>query len=250
MENMPNTNQLYQDLIHTLQTLDVKELTAEKLRDYVSALAPFSDHVKKAAIDFVLRTCTKRPLPGDFGAVAMRVAGVDHSSLIRKGTVQFNKLLALGSDSRSVLCDDWRVVYAVNTGFGSLKMFFNSCDETSWMQKRFAEAYASVDFYLEYMVPKEYLLDNGIPVPCDGLRPLVFLGDYQTCSRLFDYLGNKHEFMLPLSAEQQLQVIALANKANAVESLSDEERAANIAKLGSVIATLTGQGQKVEERTA
>lgn len=250
MNAYPQTNTLYQDLVHALQSMGVTDLTADKLGDYVNALAPFPDDVKKAAIDTVLWTSTKRPLPGDFGTTAKKVAGVDQSSLSRRAVVQFNKLLALENDIRSVLCDDWRVVYAVKEAFGSLKMFFNSCDGVVWMQKRFCEAYASVDFYLEYRVRKEYLLDNETLCAGAGSRPLVFLGNYQTCLAIFQTLPNKDEFMLPLSAEQQMQVLALANKANKVEPMSNEERAANITKLGEIIAALSGQGLSFEERTA
>lgn len=238
---------IYTDLVNALEVMGVKP-SKEQLALYVKALDPFSDHVRKAAIDTVVLTINKRPLPADFANLAKQICGVDYESLKRRGTVQFKKLLEIGSDTRSVLCDDWRIVYAVNKAFGSLSMFFDCREEEVWMQKRFAEAYASVDFFLEYTVVKEYLLDNNFRTGVNGAyRQLVFLGNYETCSNILESLPNKHEFIFPVPLEQQ--AISLKNNTQEQE-LTAEQRAANQAKLNDIIMSFANRGLKFEERTA
>ena len=237
---------IYSDLVTTLEVMGIKP-TKDQLRLYVRALEPFNDHVRKAAIDAVAMTLSKRPLPADFANAAKQICGVDTESLKRRGVVQFNKLLEIGSDTRCVLCDDWRVVYSVNKAFGSLSMFFNSTEEKVWTQKRFAEAYASVDFFLENTVMKEYLLESNLQSVHGGYRQLVFLGDYNNCMQLFAQLPNKQEFIVPCAP--QLPSQALPN--NVQEDISPEQIAENKARINEILSSFISRGLQGEnQRTA
>lgn len=138
-------------------------------------------------------------MPSDFIALAYELYGVRHEDLLSKGQTAFDLVFNLKEPDHDLVCEDWRSVFAIKHGFTSLQNFFSYKKEEKryWTQKRFAEAYASIDFLNEGYVHKEYFLPGFEYRMSRVRRRLNFVGNYEICLQILSTLPNANEYEIP-----------------------------------------------------
>ena len=169
------------------------------LKTIASGLLYFPPHIVEQVCVKAPWLIRRNPVPSDFIALAYELYGVRHEDLLAKGQNAFDLVFNLKEPDHDLVCEDWRSVFAIKHGFTSLQNFFSYKKEEkrSWTQKRFAEAYASIDFLNEGYVHKEYFLPGFEYRMSRVRRRLNFVGNYETCLQILSTLPNASEYEIP-----------------------------------------------------
>ncbi len=209
------------------------ENTPEKLAPFLGLCKMFPAQVVEEAARASLWKFHRRPFPADLADLLKELIEEDHESLLRRGIVSFRKLRAHNDSAHDLICDDWRAVYAVKKAFGSLNEFYQDYEDLNWRQKRYSEAYASVDYLQQHSVQKEFLLTGTRKVQNEGFKRAVFLGDYDRCMQLLHSLPNASEYRAPTDPRMMAQL-----PANLTPVVSEEERKQSKAMLAQILRDL------------
>ena len=172
----------------------------EILRTIASGLLCFPPHIVDQVCAKAALRLRFNPVPSDFIDLACKFYGVRHEDLLAQGRAAFYSLFNLNEPEHDLVCEDWRSIFAIKKEFSSLQNFFstNTKEDPCWKQKRFAEAYASIDFLDEGSVHKEYFL-AGFEYRrlSRSHRRLNFVGNYETCLQILSTLPNASEYEIP-----------------------------------------------------
>lgn len=224
-------NNIYSQMAAALTSLGVDN-TPEKLAPFLALCKMFPEQAVNEAAHASLWKFHRRPFPADLADLLKEIIGEDRDSLLRRGCVSFRKLWAINDSTQDLICDDWRAVHAVKTAFGSLYEFFQDFEDLSWRQKRYSEAYASVDYLQQHTVCKEFLLTGNSKVSNESFRRARFLGDYDRCLQLLYSLPNAGEYRAPLDSRTAMKLAA------PVPVVSEEERIKSKATLAQILRDL------------
>ena len=183
--------------IANVQVMLQGQSSLEILRTIALGLLRFPRNIVNQVCSEAALRLNRNPVPSDFIALARKLYGVSHEDLIAQGYAAFYSLANLKEPEHDLICDNWRSVFAVKHGFLSLKNFFSAWTEEKpySKQQRFAEAYASIDFFDESTVTKEYFLAG--PEYRMVRRRLNFVGNYETCLQILSTLPNANEYEIP-----------------------------------------------------
>ncbi len=225
-------NNIYSQMAAALTSLGV-ENTPERMAPFLALCKMFPEQAVNEAAHASLWKFHRRPYPADLADLLKEIIGEDHDALVRRGVVSFRKLRAHNDCAHDLICDDWRAVYAVNTAFGSLYEFYQDFEDLNWRQKRYSEAYASVDYLQQHTVRKEFLLSGTRKVLNEGFRRAVFLGDYDRCMQLLYSLPNASDYRAPADPRLRAQL-----PAPNVPDMSEEERMRSQAMLAQILRDL------------
>ena len=229
--------ELYQNLDQTLFVLHNGAIVPqEKIQAIVDYLKPFPREIALAVSKKALGMLGNYAAPRDFVELARQFHGVTKADLLVQGRVAFSEILKLKEPQHDLICSNWRVVYAVKREFVTLQDLFSSLryEQRGWLQKRFADSFAHIDFTDESDVSKEYFL-NGFErktVAPQERRHINFLGDYQKCRQLLKQLGLAKLYLLPRAPvdPQDEDIFGLSaplpeeEKPSSAESTFDPER--------------------------
>lgn len=239
---MNGTNsQLYSTLgpflmaTNVINDLGETERSRTILKTYAVALEPYGDDAVQAALLKALRTkFDYKPTPGDIAELIRDTLGVSKAQLKRAGSSRYLALagMSLGPD---LITEDWRVVYAISTAFGSLFGFARDQSPEYTRKREFVEAYAAVSYEDSFKVKKEYYLKGYAPRSGFGQRHVSFLGDYQTCVAIAKARPDFEDLQLPRDPSlPKPQLLA-----QPVPQLSPEEQEASRRTLASLLAQLS-----------
>ena len=173
--------------------------TLEIVRTIAVGLLRFPRHIVDRVCSEAVLHLECNPVPSEFMELARKFYGVTHEDLLYKGRAAFYSLANLKEPDHDLVCEDWRSVFAVKHGFLSLKNFFSAWTEEKpySKQQRFAEAYASIDFFDESTVTKEYFLAGSEYRMSISRRRLNFVGNYETCLQILSTLPNANKYEIP-----------------------------------------------------
>lgn len=208
--------------------------TDERVAAVANALSSFPLAIAQETVELAPSMLKRRPVPSDFVALACKLYGVTHQDLCDAGAIAFRGLINLPAPHHDLISSQWRTIYAIKKAFGSLDNFFAPVEPLSWRQKRFVDAYASIDFVLERRVPKEFFLRGSESRPKNGRKlPINLLGDYQTCIQILYSLPHAEIYAVPptLSA-------GVPKKPESQAPFSPEQRAQSLACLSMAINEL------------
>ena len=190
---------LLQSINNALEMLQGQS-TLEILRTIALGLLRFPRHIVNQVCSEAALRLNRNPVPSDFINLACKFYGVRHEDLLAQGRAAFYSLFNLHEPEHDLVCEDWRSIFAIKKEFGSLQNFFSTKtkEDPCWKQKRFAEAYASIDFFDESTVTKEYFL-AGFEYRrlSRSHRRLNFVGNYETCLQILSTLPNASEYEIP-----------------------------------------------------
>lgn len=235
------SDNVYSKMAASLIALGV-ENTPERLAPYFALCKMFPDQVVNQAAMSSLWKFNRRPYPADVANLLKQIIGEDHESLMRRGVVSFRTLLEHNDCANDLICDDWRAVYAIKHAFGSLYQFYQNFEDLNWRQKRFAEAYACVDYLEQNTVNKEFLLKGTSNVLNESFRRTKFLGDYDQCMSLLQSLPNASDYRAPADP----RVLASLPPVDNYQVLSEEEVAKSKALLAEVLNRLGRSNNEVK----
>ena len=194
-------DELYQSLEQTLSVLHGGTISQEKIQAIMNVLKPFPREIALAVSQEAAGQLSNYATPRDFMELACKYHGVSKDRLLAQGRVAFADLVELKEPQHDLICSNWRVVYAVKREFVTLQDLFSSLryEQRGWLQKRFAESFAHIDFTDENNVSKEYFLKGfeGKTVAPQERPHINFLGDYQECMQLLEQLGLADLYLLP-----------------------------------------------------
>ncbi len=224
-------NNVYTQMAAALTSLGVDN-TPEKLAPFFAICKMFPEQAVIDAAHASLWKFHRRPFPADLADLLKEIIGEDRDALLRRGCVSFRKLMALNDCAHDLICDDWRAVHAVKTAFGSLYEFYQDFEDLSWRQKRYSEAYASVDYMQQNAVCKEFLLTGNRKVSNESFRRATFLGDYDRCMQLLYSLPNAADYRAPMDPRNVMKLAAPA------PVVSEEERIQSKSSLARILREL------------
>ena len=189
---------LLQSINNALEMLQGQS-TLEILRTIALGLLRFPRHIVNQVCSEAALRLNRNPVPSDFINLACKFYGVRHEDLLAQGRAAFYSLFNLHEPEHDLVCEDWRSIFAIKKEFGSLQNFFSTKtkEDPCWKQKRFAEAYASIDFLDEGSVQKEYFLAGPEYRMFRVRRRLNFVGNYETCLQILSTLPNASEYEIP-----------------------------------------------------
>ena len=189
---------LLQSINNALEMLQGQS-TLEILRSIALGLLRFPRHIVNQVCSEAALRLNRNPVPSDFIALARKLYGVSHEDLLAQGRAAFYSLFNLNEPEHDLVCEDWRSIFAIKKEFSSLQNFFstNTKEDPCWKQKRFAEAYASIDFFDESTVTKEYFLAGSEYRMSISRRRLNFVGNYETCLQILSTLPNANKYEIP-----------------------------------------------------
>ena len=223
----------FQNLSAVLVMLECNTQNVDMLGQVTRALSKFPDYVAVETVKAAPAALKRRAMVSDFVDLACSIYGVTKGDLEDRGRVAFRELIGLSTPCYDLITDDWRLVYAVKHGWGSLKRFFDKVGGVEFRERDFISAYARKPYMLEHTAEHEYYLQGFQNILGNGERLVNFIGDYETCRNILCQRSDAKLFRLPLAPW-----VPPVEKIELSEEAAQELRANSIVVLDNAIAEL------------
>ena len=223
----------FQNLSNVLVLLKCDVTNVDMLGQVTRALSKFPEYVAVETVKAAPAALKRGAMVCDFVDLACSIYGVTKGDLEDRGRVAFRELMGLSTPCYDLITDDWRLVYAIKHGWGSLKRFFDKVGAVEFKERDFISAYARKPYMLEHTVEHEYYLQGFQNILGNGERLVNFIGDYETCRNILCNRPDAKRFRLPL-APWVPPMEQIAPPAQTVQEL----RANSIVVLDNAIAEL------------
>ena len=132
------------------------------------------------------------PSAGQILDIAKDLHGVSHEYLFWQGRNKFKELACLLHGGCDLVCDDWRVSFALRTVFGNINGFCNDLADDEWKCNAFATAYAKIDFLQGMMGEPVQLIESGDEWTDE--HHVIFFGNREVCLAFLQSLPNFSDF--------------------------------------------------------
>lgn len=226
-------SEFFQNLSNVLILLKCDVSSPDFLGQVTRALSKFPEYVAVETVKVAPAALKRGAAVSDFVDLACSIYGVTKGDLEDRGRVAFRQLMGLSSPYYDLITDDWRLVYAVKHGWGSLRAFFDKIGGVEFRERDFIGAYARKPYMLEHTAEHEYYLEGYQNVLGNGERLVNFIGDYETCRNILCQRSDFKLFRLPLAPW-----VPPAEKIELSEEAAQELRANSIVVLDNAIAEL------------